>query len=136
MVLSNGHFIITGKSIIDGMRFSECVEPLQYIRRNKGTGGRYWWNPFSLLHWKCVGNSSLPMDIPTWFQADQGLYHQMGRLDMLHVYIIEPAPDRTCGSTATSSRDSLLQELNSNIFPEPFWFRPALSAEASFLDKC
>ena len=41
MVLSNGHFIITGKSIIDGMRFSECLDPLQYIRRNKGTGGRY-----------------------------------------------------------------------------------------------
>lgn len=45
MVLFNGHVIFRGKSIVDGIRYSECIELLQWKKYGCRKEIPYWWNP-------------------------------------------------------------------------------------------
>lgn len=96
--LFNGHVIFRGKSIINGIRYSECVEPRQCIWKKYGCSKEipYWWNPFSSpleVYWQFFSSfgyshlaSGWPWPIP-----------QVASVGMFPVCRLKPTPDKACG---------------------------------------
>lgn len=141
MVLFKGHVIFRGKSIIDGIRYGQCVEPLQCTWRNMAAGNRYhiggilFSSPLE-VYWQFFSSSGYSHLVSGWAWP----IPSSGCGGVFPVYRLKPPPpastDKGCGSPTPSSSRVLLQEFNGNSYTKLFRSRPVLSAGALFLDKC